>query len=313
MNIKLQSRRLANKVVNRLPKSLLKHFLKSIWQQPRLQDNLLFHVQPYRFDSAIPTLFDIDLAKLDARRNLPGIMLDQTVYLDWLSKLRVYASELADIPTHETPGTDFWFQNGSYGDLDAVTLYTMLRHLKPKRIIEIGSGRSSRMIERAAAKNNAEGSPCNCTFIEPFPPEYFVKSPPPGTFLQKKVQDIQLSIFKELDKSDVLFIDTSHVLKTQGDCCFELLEIIPSLRQGVVVHVHDIFTPYDYPKEWLFERQFPFNEQYALECLLSCNSDHQIILPTHLLWREHRRAILELLPQATDTPGAFWFINQGKQ
>jgi hypothetical protein len=308
MNFKHSSRIFVNHLVRLIPKLMFRNVLKSIWQQPRLQDELQYHVQPYRFDSAIPTRQDVDLEKLLKRRQLPGIDFNSSVYLDWLRSIRPYAAELADVPAYESEGAAFWFKNGSYGDLDAVSLYAMIRHIKPRRFIEIGSGRSSQMIERACAANIAEGSPCDCTFIEPFPPSYFLKSPPLGNFIQKKVQEVPLSVFQKLCEGDILFIDTSHVLKTQGDCCYELLEIIPSLMAGVVIHVHDIFSPYDYPADWLFDRQFPFNEQYAIECILSGGDHFQVVLPTHLLWREHRDAVLELLPTATDAPGAFWFI-----
>lgn len=292
-----------------VPKPLFRHFLKSIWRQPRLQDSLHYHVQPYRYDSAIPTLLDVDVSILENRRNLPGIKLDSTVYLGWLDNIINFAGELSDVREHRVADERIWYKNGSYGDLDALTLYCMVRHTKPKRLIEVGCGRSTRIIERAIARNTDEGFPCECTFIEPFPPEYLRKEPPNGKFIIEKVQTQTIGLFQKLEASDILFIDTSHIVKTQSDCCYELLEIIPSLKPGVIVHVHDIFTPYDYPAEWIFERQFPFNEQYALECLLSLSS-HEVILPVNLLWQEQRPRMLELLPCASDIPGAFWFVTK---
>ena len=294
-------------IVRLSPPTATRHLLKSLWYQPGLQDALGYHVQPYRFDSAIPTRADVNVAALSQRRMLPGILLDPAVYLPLVDELAHFSPELSDIPNEAAPGVSFCFRNGAYGELDAVTLYCMVRHLKPKRLIEVGCGYSSRMIDRASRKNKEDGAPCECTFIEPYPPADFLDSPPLGRFIKSKVETVPLDLFKELGPGDVLFIDTSHVLKAQNDCCRELLEIIPSLAPGVVVHVHDIFTPYDYPAEWLFERQFPFNEQYGLECLLSDSPRYEVILPVYLLWIEHRAAITRLLPSAENPAAAFWF------
>jgi len=307
MNGRLLIRQLLNRTVKIPPHAITRHLLKSLWRQPRLQDALGYHVQPYRYDSAIPTTLDVDLDALKRRRALPGLRLDPEVYLGSLEKISQFAPELATIPDHAAPGLDFWFRNGAYGELDAATLYCMVRHLKPKRLIEVGCGFSSRMIDRACGRNREEGHPCESIFIEPYPSQRFLDSPPAGEFMKTKIELVPLEIFQRLRKDDILFIDTSHVLKTQNDCCRELLEIIPSLAPGVVVHVHDIFTPYDYPAEWLFERQFPFNEQYALECLLSDSPRYEVILPVFLLWTEHRAKMKQLLPSAENDVAAFWF------
>jgi hypothetical protein len=187
----------------------------------------------------------------------------------------------------------------------------MIRHFKPRRIIEAGCGFSSRVISLAARKNAAEGRPVACTFIEPYPSERILRDRLAGPLLEKKIEDVPMATFRELQAGDFLFIDTSHVIKTQNDCCYEYLELLPSLNPGVIVHVHDIFTPYDYPEEWITKMLFAFNEQYALECLMSGNPSLEIILPLYYLWRDHTDALSRFMPGAQVRPVAFWLRTKG--
>ena len=289
-----------------VPKPLARHLLKSIWYQPALQDALRYHVQPYRFDSAIPTRFDIDLEGLKKRRNLHGIELDDRRFLSLVEQLVPFATELRQFPLEVSPTAEFWFRNGAYGDLDAASLYCMIRKFKPRRIIEAGSGFSSRIISLASRKNQAEGYPTECIFIEPFPSDGLLKSNLAGRLLVKKIEEVPLETFQNLQAGDILFIDTSHVIKTQNDCCYEYLQIIPCLAAGVLVHVHDIFTPYDYPEDWITKHLFPFNEQYALECLLTHNPRMEVLLPVYYIWKDHPTFAGKLFPPPSMMPSAFW-------
>lgn len=304
--VRLYGRRFANAGVRLLPKPLVRHILKSFWQQPGLQDDLRFHVEPYRYESAAPTGLDVDRERLQRRRHLPGIEFPEARFLALLQALEPYAAEFAGTPVQETPGSQFWLHNGGFEDFDAITLYGMIRRLKPKRMIEVGCGFSSRVTAAACERNQAEGHPCDLLFIEPYPSEAIRKNPLPGRFLEKKIQDVPLDVFKELRANDVLFIDTTHVIKAQSDCCYELLEVLPSLVPGVFVHVHDIFTPYDYPGEWLLDYRRPFNEQYGLECLLSHSQGFEVVLPVYFLFAAHLAALRRLLPQGTSRAGSFW-------
>ena len=290
-----------------MPRPLVRHYLKSLWYQPRLQDALQYHVQPYRFESVIPTRFDVDVARLNQRRNLPGIQLNEKSALEFLVKLKPYAREMAAFPLEKTPGTSFWLNNFGYGDFDAVTLYSIVRCLKPKRIIEVGCGFSSCVTSLACRKNLEEGHATEVLFIEPYPSETLKQFNLHGELLVKKIEEVPLSTFARLEAGDILFIDTTHILKTQSDCVYELLEIIPTLRPGVLIHVHDIYTPYDYPETLLLDQLRSFNEQYGLECLLSNSRDLEVVMPLYLLWQDHRSALNELMPQATvRPPAAFW-------
>ena len=307
--MKLLRRSLTDSLLRLLPRSVIRYVLNKVWLRPRIQDAWRFHIQPYRWDSAIPTRFDLRLEDLDRPRNLPGIRIDTDRCIGFLDRMAPYAQELRGLPENEQPGAGFWFKNGYYEDFDAASLYCMVRSLKPKRIVEAGSGFSSRIISMAARKNREEGSPVRCIFIEPFldgGARRRLSTKLEGELLEKRVEDMPLSFFKELQAGDLLFFDTSHIIKAQSDCCYEQLQIIPSLTAGCYVHVHDVFTPYDYSEEWLLDKQRPYNEQYGLECLLSENGRMEVVMPLYMLWKERREALSRLLPSGTAPPRAFW-------
>jgi predicted O-methyltransferase YrrM len=305
--MKLALRKMSNLLARSIPKPVLRYALKSVSYQAELQDSLRMHVKPYTYDSAIPTRFDLNLEQLKQKRVLPGFSLHESKILALVDRLSVYASELKDVPLEKTGGAEFWFNNSSYQDGDAASLYCMIRHFKPRRIIEVGCGFSSRVMSIAARKNASEGSPIHCQFIEPYPTERMLMDRLAGPLLEKKVQDVSLDVFQELDSGDMLFIDTSHVLKTQNDCCYEYLQVVPSLKPGVLIHVHDIFTPYDYPAEWILHNQFAFNEQYALECLLSGNPRTEVLLPLYWLYKDHPEHAAKIFRSSSIRSAAFWF------
>ncbi len=246
------------------------------------------------------------MERLKKRRQLPGFKLEPERYLKLLDDLFPYATEILSYPIEQKGESEFWFRNHAYQDLDAVSLYCMVRHFKPRRIIETGCGFSSRVISIAARKNASEGHPVQCTFIDPYPSERILRDRLAGPLVEKKVEDVPLASFQELQQGDFLFIDTSHVIKTQNDCCYEYLELVPSLKPGVILHVHDIFTPYDYPEEWILKNQFAFNEQYALECLMTGNPALETILPLHYLWKDYADSLSRFYPGRPLRPVAFW-------
>src|SRR5258708_3371445 len=172
----------------------------------------------------------------------------------------------------------------------------------------VGWGYGASASRGAIKDKGVEGPPGQSTLIEPYPPPHLSDMKLPGEFIRKKVQEVPLEQFQQLEAGDVLFIDTSHVIKVQNDVEYELLHILPSLKPGVIVHIHDIFTPYDYPAEWLIGSGPNLggnNEQYALECLLSGGGDWEVLLPLYLVWREHRQA-LQSFADTEERPAAFW-------
>ncbi len=292
--------------VGLIPSSLLRHFLAVLHRRTDVTDRVGFSVWPLVFYNPFPEPAQVDLARLKLKRSLPGVKLDMPKSLALLQELSRYATEVDQFLKSRPANLPHW--NVTYPPCDSGSLYAMLRHLKPKRYIEVGCGYSSRCSAAALAINQKEGHPCQALFIEPYPPPYLTEMNLPGEFLQQKIEQVPLERFEQLSAGDVLFIDTSHVIKTQNDVEYELLHILPRLQAGVIVHIHDIFTPYDYPEEWLVghsTNRGGNNEQYALECLLSGGDAWEVTLPVHLLWREHR-PLLKQLVDSDGRPAAFW-------
>jgi predicted O-methyltransferase YrrM len=187
-----------------------------------------------------------------------------------------------------------------YTRLDALVLYAMLRARKPARYVEVGSGLSTYYASLAGQKNASEGSPMQITCVEPYPFEA-LKTIPGITVLQQEVQDVGLELFMELGEDDVLFIDSSHIVRLDGDVPFLFLEVLPALRAGPLIHIHDIPFPYHcpYPAEyWIYGKTWPvwWNESMLLHALLCGNKQFAVTLSTPLI-RHHDEAFLkELIP-----------------
>ena len=142
----------------------------------------------------------------------------------------------------------FHFNNSAFDNLDAVIYYSIIRHFNPKLIIEIGSGWSTKIAAQACLKNKQT----QLISIEPYPQKHLQDGFPGfSKLIPKKVENVNQKIFSKLSKNDILFIDSSHTIKTGGDVVCEFLEILPQLKKGVIIHIHDIFFPYDYPKDWV--------------------------------------------------------------
>jgi hypothetical protein len=197
------------------------------------------------------------------------------------------------------------------GTPDWESLYCMVRHFRPRRIIEIGSGVSTRVAALAVEENRRRhGVDARLTAIEPYPSDE-LRSGFPGLAELKvtQVQDVPLSEFEALEENDLLFIDSSHVLKLGSDVQYEYLEVIPRLRAGVVVHVHDIFFPFDYRRDWPLDQAIFWNEQYLLQAFLAFNSAFEVLLSNSYVHHAHpdalRRAFGRYDPKVHQ-PGSFW-------
>jgi hypothetical protein len=251
---------------------------------------------------------------LDQPRTLPGIQLNREEQLKLVAQFH-YQQELQALPQTKLanrPEPHFFYQNPSLCPADAEFLYSVVRHFKPKRIIEIGCGYSTLMALEAERKNKAENAADACSHIcvEPYEMPWLEKLE--VTVFRTKVEDQPVSFFSQLEAGDILFIDSSHIIRPQGDVLFEFLEILPTLKPGVLVHVHDVFTPRDYLKSWIYEEHNMWNEQYLLEAFLSFNNQFRIIGAVNLLKKEHRQQLDEKCPLTArfpdDEPGSFWMI-----
>jgi hypothetical protein len=244
---------------------------------------------------------------LSAERDLPGIDWNGDEQLRLLTSLS-YGEELATLSRQESGGYDFYVDNGAFGSGDAEYWYNLIRSKKPKRIIEIGSGFSTRMARRALQANEREDPRYTCEhiLIEPYEHDWLEEL---GiTVIRDKVEETDKRMFEKLEPNDILFIDSSHVIRPRGDVLFEYLQLLPMLNVGVIVHIHDIFSPRDYPAEWIVDEVRFWNEQYLLEAFLTSNSDWKIIGALNFLRHRHYDELKAACPFLTEDrePGSFY-------
>jgi hypothetical protein len=240
-------------------------------------------------------------------RYLKGINWNISGQLETLKSLTYYR-ELADIPAEKQAPKTFFLNNGNFESGDAEFWYQIIRRIKPQRILEVGSGYSTLVAIDAIRKNRLEDSLYKCSHIciEPFEMNWLEDLE--ISVLRKKVEDVELSFFSQLEENDILFIDSSHVIRPQGDVLYELLELLPTLNKGVIVHFHDIFSPKNYPKDWLQNEVRFWNEQYLLEAFLSHNCDWSIIGALNYLHHNHYVELKSVAPFLTPErePGSFY-------
>jgi hypothetical protein len=247
---------------------------------------------------------------LDEDRTLPALDLNISEQLDTLNMFS-YNDELLALPMNRKSSQGFYYDNGAFGPGDAEFLYNMIRHVKPRRIIEIGSGHSTRMARCAIAANRAEDADYSCRHVcvEPYEAKWLDSVD--VELIRTPVEQIDLTFFDALMKDDILFIDSSHMIRPQGDVLFEYLEILPALRSGVLVHIHDVRTPKDYQPSWLVREVRFWNEQYLLEAFLSFNNQFKVIGALNYLKYHHPRELAACCPvlgkqMASWEPGSFW-------
>ena len=242
-------------------------------------------------------------------RNLPSIDFREQEQLDLLKSFKFQKDFQSFLDSEANLKTlrSFSITNGSYGAGDAEILFNFLRLKKPTKIIEIGSGNSTKVIEAALKLNIKEGSNPKFTCIEPYKP--WLKSTEHIKILRSKLEQTSLDWIKELSDGDFLFIDSSHMIRPQGDVLYEYLEIIPMLNPGVFVHVHDIFSPRDYPETWLKTDVKFWNEQYLLETLLSNSNRYKVIASLNYLAKDYFEELKKVCPHlnAKHEPAAFYF------
>ncbi|MDO5969483.1 class I SAM-dependent methyltransferase [Flavivirga aquimarina] len=245
---------------------------------------------------------------LREKRNLVGINWNIEEQLKLLNRFK-YQSELlnfSDLPTNDIK--EFFYLNKSFVSGDACFWYSIIRDKKPKKIIEIGSGHSTRMAQAAIIKNQQENPNYNCEHICVEPYEMPWLSQMNVDLIRKKVETLDLELFRKLESNDILFIDSSHMIRPQGDVLFEFLEILPILKSGVIVHIHDILSPRDYLTEWITEDIRFWNEQYLLEAFLTNNKDWKIIGAVNFLKNDYFDLMKSKFPKLDINiePGSFY-------
>lgn len=192
---------------------------------------------------------------------------------------------------------EFHYNNGYFERVDAEVAYAFVRRRRPKRVIEVGSGNSTLVLAAALRANAAEGYRGELTSIEPHPAPFLREGVAGMTRLMElPVQQVPLSVFRELQAGDILFIDSSHVVSIDSDVLYECLRILPELARGVLVHFHDIFTPLDYPEKFVKTNLCFWGEQYLLEAFLAFNSTYKVVWSASAMQKFHPEALRDAFP-----------------
>jgi predicted O-methyltransferase YrrM len=288
-------------------RSIIKKALKQIGlrtgkEYQYLQEQLEFwqggFVPPGHYYSPLNDLADLR-AQIDTVFNynteLKDINLKSAEQYELLQSLAKWYPKLPFVKSL-SPGLRYYYDNIFYSYSDGIFLFCLLNHIRPKQVIEVGSGFSSAAMldtNELFFENNID-----LTFIEPYPEERLRKLVKDGdkvSIVEKFVQQIGLEFFQKLGRADILFIDSSHVSKFRSDLNYILFEILPVLASGVYIHFHDIFFPFEYPKEWILQGR-AWNETYLLRAFLMNNKDYEIVLFPSYLESTHAEWLTEHMP-----------------
>ncbi|MEM8946245.1 MAG: class I SAM-dependent methyltransferase [Planctomycetota bacterium] len=236
------------------------------------------HIVPNDFYYPVPDTDSLDERVWTEPSEMRGIDMQLDRQIALLEELdQGYLDEYHQLPEKPVADRSVYARHGGFGWFDGALLYGMIRKLKPHRVVEIGCGQSTLLSKLALAKNRSEDDAGKLTSIDPYPRDYLADVGDEYTELVKsKVEDLPLSTFEDLEQNDILFIDSSHTVHIGGDTVFEILEILPRLKPGVHIHIHDICFPFNYPKSFVVDRLNFWAEQYMLQAFLAFNSAFQV-------------------------------------
>jgi predicted O-methyltransferase YrrM len=247
-----------------------------------------------------------------SRAAIPGIRLDPERQLALVRELSAYAGG-TPYPATRTTGRRYFYENEWFGHGSAVVLYCMLRHLRPARDFEIGSGFSSAAMLDA---NDLDfGGRIAFTFVEPNPARLYelltAEDRRRHEVVVDAVQHVPLDRYDALGPGDLLFVDSSHVARIGSDVGHLLTEVLPRLKPGVVVHFHDVYWPFEYPEKWVLDG-CAWNEAYVLRAFLQFNESFEILLFNSYLSEHHRERVAQALPGFIPKSGSsLWLRSRG--
>lgn len=262
-------------------------------------------VVPGHYYSALPTKEDYNRALESAaatKSELAGINMGWAGQEGLLETLLPFL-DACGIPEKPGDGRRYGSQNPSFGIGDGLFLQAMMRHFRPGKIVEVGSGYSSAMM--LDVNDLHLGNSVDFEFIEPYPEllQSLLHEKDKRWIIHSDIlQHADLGIFRTLMQNDILFIDSTHVFKAGSDVCRLFFEVMPALKPGVVIHLHDIFWPFEYPPKWFYEGR-AWNEAYALRAFLQYNKAFSIILWPNALVRRFRGWFEKNAPHVLKNPG----------
>jgi Methyltransferase domain len=246
--------------------------------------------------------------------SLPGIELKRDAQIALWESWAPFLAEARAVAIGEPPRR-YRLPSSTYDVGDAIIYGCMLRHLQPARLVEVGSGSSSALALDTFDRFFIERP--QTSFIEPYPALLlsFLTQRDKDTveIIATDVQDVPPSYFEKLQRNDILFIDSTHIVKTGSDVVYELFEVLPRLRPGVVVHFHDVFYPFEYPRDWALVRNYSWNEQYALRAFLVGNRDWEILFFNDYFVRMERSRVERSAPEILRNPGGGLWLRRREE
>jgi hypothetical protein len=267
-----------------------------------------FQVVVKSFYSPIPDLRTIPESVWEGENELAGIHFALEQQLGYLDDLSPYLTEFRPMEQSNGESDKYFLDNGSYGRVDADVLYAIVRATKPSRIIELGSGYTTLVVAQACLQNEREGVAVEYSAFDPYPAAARPDLPGLTELVRVPAEELPVARFAALRANDLLIVDTTHTVKIGGDVNHVVLDVLPRLGSGVLVHFHDIFLPWEYPRKWAEEYGLYWNEQYLLQAFLSLNDQFEILCALYALARRRPDKLRELISSWRDdaVPGAFW-------
>jgi len=278
-----------------------------------------FHLLKKHFYLPIPDAAELGDAFWGRRSEMVGVDTNDESVLALLRD--VFPNRMEEFresfPLHASgEPARFHLINGSFMAVDAHVYYAFIRHFRPRRIVEVGAGNSTLVAATACERNRMEdGRVVRLTAIDPFPPPVLKQNLPGlSELLESKVQDLDLDVFTSLEADDILFIDSTHVMREGNDVQFEYCEVLPRLAPGVLVHVHDISLPKPYPRVYFEQNRLYWNEQYVLQTFLAYNSRFEIVWPGNYMILNYPERVTAVFPEyhamreayPSSEPSSFW-------
>jgi len=264
-----------------------------------------YHITPVHFYQPVPDTRELAQLLYPRISKCPGIDLQSEPQARLLREVfPQYAEEYNNFPAKQSlTDISFYLDNDAFTGIDPHVYHCMVRHFQPRTIIEVGSGYST-LLAAQAIQRNATG---RLIAVDPWPRDFIAAGVEKMELVCRKVEELTPEFFLQLQANDILFVDSSHVIRTAGDVGFLLLEVLPTLRPGVFIHFHDIFLPYDYPKEWLLEKHLFWTEQYLLQAYLADNSKVEVVFASNFMAHQHPQALRTVFPKALWWGGgSFW-------
>jgi hypothetical protein len=265
------------------------------------------HVLPVSFYSPVPNTKEIPPEIWEHRYDrTPAFQFNAQAQLSLLDRLSKWAPEMVDTP--QNSNSEYSWSSSYFPPLDAIIYYSIIREFKPRMIIEVGGGDSTMVAVKAALRNGFTRVKC----IEPYPREILLQDIPIMELITKPVQQIPFSEFEALEPNDILFYDGTHVSKCGSDVNYIVLDVLPRLKPGVLIHIHDILLPWDYSKWCIMEMQWFWNEIYLVLAFLLFNDSFEVLIANHYLANEYRSHLRRTFPWAPSVGGGSLWLQRRK-